>query len=1782
MKGLKLNVKMKKRIRKAVAGVCLVSSVMVAAIPADYSGVAQADSVSGNAANINEPLSYSADSGQDRNDEFESPDFLSSSGKTTYYSYEIIETADPTSSGRLEWKFEYFIPGEIGGIRNAGVICGYNSQVATGHLSLSSNIVASYEYASVTECNQYITDNVENKTFALDPSKTPEDASQSDVRKTIERYFPGEYEDWYNNTYLPAVQNYRTANELNDSYFPTISEVNCDNLSLSGATDMDSLHKGMFYCDNHTSSQGSSLRGFTLVKVTNHTSGRNWVTGNVNNTCVTENTPNDGEIYVFKRVDEEGGNIAQGTTLDANGYLCRYAQSIRAIGENAFKGASNVYSMTAGNNIAYIGDSAFENSYIKEVNFESVDYIGNYVFRSCRDLNTIHFGSTKQIGKEAFQNCPALVSIVIPNGIEEIGFGAFADCGNLADVDFSHAGDVTIGEYAFYNTPKLFTVTFPESSSVAIGKAAFAMDSASGTRPLMEDFVFPANIMQYKSHTDSSYQEMVKNENDVSYNSRLGNFILAGRNSLRNVTMPANFGTNNEERIPMDTFSECPALSSLTFLDDSCMATYDKNLFQYVANKDFYVFGPMSTIYPVNGMQEALPRRATWRASTSAAKYVPYKYLDINGMEHYEVGIDPYRFDLETDDATHTATIISCKFIDPSNQKDIDLDIPGKVADYKVTELGDDCFETAIKKHILSLTIPDDSIQEIGAGVFSGCDKLSKVVIGSSIQSIGADAFSNCPKLTEVIWRTPVSNTQIEIADSAFATGGDMLYFEGDMAIGYGPFDYAMEDDSHYINSIGTRICYRSSGTNHYYVIRDEAAGENLLIDYPHYYALEPEVRDRFEHKTIPGDGVSENEILTPTFQDLQLVAETRNLKLPEAVTSIDIKSFYLPQNENNWIYLKMADDVSGDLGLSREDLYNNDNLSIVSANDGDYHSGLFSGYFVDRMALSAYETNYPQQPKGNENQTKGNDWITSIEMPGVTSIPEYAFDSCENLQSIIISEACEEIAPTAFRNCNALRTVTAAGDYVFDNYILYKTLSDGTYQIMTCLPGRGLINQNITDRFVNTDNDPKLADTSELEVGAFDGCAGLVGVDLSDTSIIKVPQNTFNNCKMLSEVTLPETPDMIIEGDAFRGNGATLKVTIPAVLSIADSAFDPVNTVTNIYTKPDCRFITTTYQKKDANGNTTNSKTNIYVHFIDAEFTVSFLNDDNTPYEERTVKSGFSTYLPDVDPTPKKEEHSGWIFDSWKYYYTDWTEYDQPGNPLQSVTTDLYAVAQFVPDPEMPYYTITFRYDDYSVFETKQVAEGNNALLPSTTPQPKLLEHEGWIFSHWNYYDSTLGIENVTEDRNAIAVFVEPAVNPGEPEKGVYTITFRYDDYSIFEIKQVAEGNNGLLPSTTPQPKLSEHQGWNFSHWNYYDSTLGLENVTEDRNAIAVFTAASGNGDASGNNPGSGSSGNNNPNNGNNNNNSSTSNNSASNNAANIGGRYNVVVENGAGGGYYAPGGVVTITAYAAPSGKVFDRWTTSNADIGFSNAFGASTTFIMPSHDVKVTATYKIPSASSNRVSQNGTTNSTNNKNSNTTSGSGTTTRNPSGGGTDVTVTTGTIDNNNKNLASATVSGSTDNFVVKITDSAAASAAVEQALRAQYGDLSNIRFVGFDISLYDETGTRKIENTAGLAVNITIPIPDDLVPYAGNNMAAGVVNGVLDPMAVKFTTIDGVPCMQFTATHFSPYAIYVNTNNLVSGVTDTTPKTGDIHPKWFLAIGLACISGVLFTWKDKKKVPV
>ncbi len=172
-----------------------------------------------------------------------------------------------------------------------------------------------------------------------------------------------------------------------------------------------------------------------------------------------------------------------------------------------------------------------------------------------------------------------------------------------------------------------------------------------------------------------------------------------------------------------------------------------------------------------------------------------------------------------------------------------------------------------------------------------------------------------------------------------------------------------------------------------------------------------------------------------------------------------------------------------------------------------------------------------------------------------------------------------------------------------------------------------------------------------------------------------------------------------------------------------------------------------------------------------------------------------------------------------------------------------------------------------------------------------------------------------------------------------------------------------------------------------------------------------------------------------------------------------------------------------------------------------------------------------------------------------------------------------------SATVNGASDNYVIKLSETTESDNSAKQALSTAFGSLDNIRYMPFDISLYDSTGTQKISPVpAGVTVSVTMPIPDELAKYGGNNKIASTVDGKLEVIQPKFTVIDGTPCMNFTVSHLSPYVVYVDTANLsASGNLDATPKTGDpIHPKWFLVIGLAAMSIFLFLKRDKESIRV
>ncbi len=378
------------------------------------------------------------------------------------------------------------------------------------------------------------------------------------------------------------------------------------------------------------------------------------------------------------------------------------------------------------------------------------------------------------------------------------------------------------------------------------------------------------------------------------------------------------------------------------------------------------------------------------------------------------------------------------------------------------------------------------------------------------------------------------------------------------------------------------------------------------------------------------------------------------------------------------------------------------------------------------------------------------------------------------------------------------------------------------------------------------------------------------------------------------------------------------------------------------------------------------------------------------------------------------------------------------------------------------------------------------------------------------------------------------------------HVVFYNYDD-SIVSEQYIADGEAAQTPANPSR------EGYTFTGWKPADFT----NITKDTDIYAQFekNASGGGGGGGGGGSSSGNSGGN----------KSPSGNSSSGNSSNAK-TYTVTVINGSGSGTYAEGSTVVIAANDPAKGKAFDKWTT--ADVSLASTTLSATTFKMPGKNVTVTANYKdAPSSSSGTVKY-----ATGN------SGRPPATGRTATGSTQVQVNKGGV--SNVDLASATVRGSTDSFIVKVTETNEATNLVENALNNRFGGLDALKYWPCDISLYDSTGNTKITDTTGLTVEITLPIPDELRQYGGNNKVAAVSNGQLEDLGTRFNTVNGTPTVTFTATHFSPYVIYADTNNLVaSEMLDASPKTGDpIHPKWFLAIALAAGSVFMFLKKDKK----
>ena len=1805
--------RLKRTARRSLAAVLMITAVVVAAIPVpenaaatdDYGISALADPA------LAEPDAYSYPSNEMASEHFCQDNILDpdAAGHTQKYDAKIV-TQLSDNEYQMAWQFKFYMTNVEGYDR--GIISQYNGTYQQDEVTLNPNVIYEYDVIEEEKFNDFYSENPTDPSF-IDRIYTytlnkPDSAALEDPQINADQFF----NEYFNAIYKEQIAAYERYEREHDAWAnnPNSDPNNEPERPAKierKISDLSDDQRLKYYCDVNRTKAGS-LAGCKLASVIDS----------------EQRDPNGANVrvYIPQRIS---GETPSGH-FDSLGLRYISDASIIGIGNKAFYNIENVNKLIIPREIRYIGESAFEHSFIKEVAFYNVRDVGDRAFKDCTQLTKIDFGdspTTVNLGVESFYGT-ALTEVVFPTTIARIGAGAFAYCESIQKLDFSKitARPAVIDAYAFYNTRGLNEVNFNKAGTAnetvnidTIGAGAFAVrDGETGN---LTEFVFPSKISQPRDDTA------------LSGTIGMGDCILAGRTNLKKVVMPADFGRSSSAKIPDNLLYNCYNMECLQFPADgngSCgYATYTPGerqedgtwrkpgLFSSVSNPDFYVQGP-----EVDRTQsQATPRKQTWDAKTAVSDVVPYLYVR-NGLNYYEISDGDYLMCVD-----NKGVLTSCTRKDTTTIKtNIDLEIPAKVGQTDVTGIATDCFsDKDLNNNVRSLKIEDNSqIAVINASAFQGWEKLKKVYIGNSISQIGDNAFEGCNSLIDVTFSSPKAGHEgFKIGANAFKTGSEELTFHGDIVKEYAPFEWAMDKDNIIKMPEGIRVCYKSLSPTFLTVMYDEHTDLVTLLDYPKMSQVssllnetyETEIKDgkygsyegmreaqsyaeysgsafdsrRAEFKTdwlengeeaydsesygpwitpdyirtetwtggtvtpdpstsggstgsgsggdITGKAIADLffepitayaantplayydkfpfKIGSPNTRYPQLTAEeinlldaVHNIVVPEGVDSIDVYGYInnSEHNKNNAaIYLEKKIDA---------DIYRM--YTSTARQDADRSTatqpGLFSGYYNEDL--------------GEDNGEKykcGNDQITSVKLNSVQYLPNYAFDSCENLLSVDLGPACKDIGVAPFRGCYEMETVGDNEWYTTTNGIIYSKNTDGSLTIEECLSARGR-KSAVGPAIIGVSGDENLKQVSAIKPGAFEDCDNLTEISFgsNDTAgLAVIPEDCFKNCDNLQNVVLPITVNDIGKG-AFSGANSLRDLTIYGdEVKISGSAFDSDKTV---------------------------------------QTTVRAYEDSAVVRYVKEYGDAYKLYYDKDHPLGRQ----------WKV-----TFYDAKYQLIENMKDD----------------------EGNALDNPQYVTDGEKAVIPEA---PVL---ENWTFEDWVGMNNADISKPIREDS---IFYAQGHFEGGAPVDGKYTVEFLdgVDGQQLAgrgsnpsDGKYYVPAGESFADQGWPEPIHPVHEGFEgagFSAGNGSSGAWTAQTVVNSNMTIVALYKATGNGggptsggstNTSGNTTSSGttsggttstsssstsSSSSSNKSSSSSSSGSSTSTTSTTNTSG--AGMYTVFVENGYGSGSYAPGTMVIVTAAQPAAGMRFDKWTTESNGVTLVSVSLPATTFQMPANNVSIKANF-VADTTPRTTAAPGTGNSGG-------TGSGTTNDN---GNTRVDIEKPGI--SNRDLATANVNGSTDNFIVKISETDEATRAVAAALTNKYGTLDNILYYAMDITLWDSTGTTQISDTTGLSVDITIPIPDSLVAYGGNNMAGAVVNGdQLESLNENFTTINGVPCIRFRATHFSPYTIYVDTGNLVEGMLDTTPKTGDpIHPKWFLSLGLACLSMILFLKRDKRK---
>ena len=235
------------------------------------------------------------------------------------------------------------------------------------------------------------------------------------------------------------------------------------------------------------------------------------------------------------------------------------SNNVTRIGAQAFKGCSNLATISLPSSVSYIGNKAFEDcNKLNTINLQNVSYIGNSAFKSAfSSIPTssveLNVEKVNYVGQNAFESTSGLKTINFANNtvLQTVSASAFLNSG-ITSLDLSQATKLlTISNNAFQGCASLTEVKVPKSLT-SFGTGVFGGGSGSNSTATTSLTTIDLSATQVTQLPNSLFQgcSSLSNVKLPAGLTEIGQSAFQGTTSLTTIAIPStvkriNFGNND-------------------------------------------------------------------------------------------------------------------------------------------------------------------------------------------------------------------------------------------------------------------------------------------------------------------------------------------------------------------------------------------------------------------------------------------------------------------------------------------------------------------------------------------------------------------------------------------------------------------------------------------------------------------------------------------------------------------------------------------------------------------------------------------------------------------------------------------------------------------------------------------------------------------------------------------------------------------------------------------------------------------------------------------------------------------------------------------------------------------------------------------------------------------------------------------------------------------------------------------------------------------------------------